>query len=65
MQRHTGGDVAILVKRKEVYEKAKRENPQRWSGDTRNWDRITTVILNLYKEMDRLQLVQCDYDSQY
>ncbi len=55
VQRHTGGDVAILVKRKEVYEKAKRENPQRWSGETRNWDRITTVFLNPEKEMDQQQ----------
>ena len=44
--RHKGKDVLILKKRKEVYEKAKEENPNRWSGKTRNWDHIQKVELN-------------------
>jgi len=45
-QRHTGEDVAILKNRKRVYQKAKKEHPERWSGDTRNWDYIDEVNLN-------------------
>jgi len=29
-----------------VYEKAKAKNPNRWSGDTRNWSFIKEVHLN-------------------
>lgn len=45
-QRHNGDDIAILKKRKLVYQKAKSRNPGRWSGDIRNWDRIDQVHLN-------------------
>jgi len=45
-QRHTGEDIQILTKRKAVYEKAKAQNPSRWTGKTRNWDRIKEVYLN-------------------
>ena len=45
-QRHAGEDIEILAKRKEVYESAKALNPQRWSGDTRNWEPIKEVWLN-------------------
>ena len=45
-QRHQGQDVAILAKRKQVYEAAKARNPSRWSGATRNWEPVTSVILN-------------------
>ena len=44
--RHLGLDKAILIKRAAVYEKAKRLNPLRWSGPTRNWSPITEVYLN-------------------
>jgi putative transposase len=30
----------------EVYEAAKATHPERWSGDTRNWEPVTTVHLN-------------------
>lgn len=46
MQRHRGEDIEILAKRKQVYEQAKLKNPERWSGETRNWDRIEDVRLN-------------------
>ncbi len=45
-QRHRGEDIQILMKRKEVYERAKAQNPSRWTGQTRNWDRIKKVHLN-------------------
>lgn len=46
MQRHTGEDIEILAQRKHVYQKAKLQYPERWSGEIRNWDRIETVRLN-------------------
>jgi transposase InsO family protein len=45
-QRHKGADVEILIKRKQVYEKARAQNPERWTGDIKNWDRIEEVHLN-------------------
>lgn len=44
--RHSGRDVQILADRRRVYEAARRRNPQRWSGPTRNWERIEEVTLN-------------------
>jgi len=48
--RHLGLDKAILQKRSAVYENAKRQNPLRWSGPTRNWSPITEVYLNPKKQ---------------
>lgn len=48
--RHQGIDLEILRKRKEVYEMAKRQNPNRWSKNTRDWSPIEKVILNPLKE---------------
>ena len=45
-QRHVGQDVEILAARHELYEEARRENPARWSGKTRNWECMTSVTLN-------------------
>lgn len=50
-QRHRGEDGAILKERKAVYEAAREKNPQRWSGDTRNWSPVTEVWLNPPKEI--------------
>jgi transposase InsO family protein len=47
--RHLGLDKAILDKRHAVYENAKRLNPLRWSGHTRNWSAIAEVCLNPQK----------------
>jgi len=52
-QRHRGEDIAILAERRRVYEQAKRCNPSRWSGPTRNWAPPTTVWLNPPKEGSR------------
>jgi len=46
VQRHAGEDVAILAKREQVYQTAKANFPQRWSGNTRNWKPIKEVLLN-------------------
>jgi len=46
VSRYTGEEEQILLKRKEVYEQAKRRNPSRWSGSTRNWEPIVEVRLN-------------------
>ena len=45
-QLHEGLDEDLLVKRKALYETARDRNPQRWSGNTRNWQRIQAVHLN-------------------
>lgn len=49
-QRHTGQDGAILKRRKAVYEQAKRQRPERWCGNTRNWESVPVVHLNPDKE---------------
>ena len=45
-QRHHGEDVAILAHRHSVYTAARERHPERWTGNTRNWARPETVILN-------------------
>jgi putative transposase len=48
--KHQGLDVEILKNRNEVYQIAKRKNPNRWSAETRNWNAVTVVKLNPLKE---------------
>jgi putative transposase len=45
-ERHEGRDVAILAARKNLYAKARKRTPRRWTGPTRNWSPITAVRLN-------------------
>jgi putative transposase len=45
-QRHAGLDRAILQRRSAVYEVARANNPLRWKGATRNWQRIDVAHLN-------------------
>jgi transposase InsO family protein len=45
-QRHENKDTEILAKRHQVYQMAKEKNPERWSGNIRNWTPITEVALN-------------------
>ena len=52
-QRHQGEDIAILAQRKQVYEKAKKQHPERWSGDTRNWEHESIVRLNPVNEQQQ------------
>ncbi len=49
-ERHSGREKEILKQRQRVYEQARRRNPQRWSGATRNWHPIETVYLNPEKK---------------
>ncbi len=46
LERHTGNDVEILQQREVVYAEAKAQHPARWSGDTRDWSRPESVVLN-------------------
>jgi len=48
--RHAGRADEILAHRREIYEAAKRRNPERWSGATRNWKADDVVFLNPTKE---------------
>ncbi len=45
-ERHAGQDQALLQQRIEVYEAARAENPQRWTGQIRDWRRVKIVHLN-------------------
>jgi putative transposase len=56
--RHRGVDQERLADRELVYERAKRQNPRRWSGKTRNWDVTGPVSLNPGKlqEVERNKL---------
>lgn len=49
-QRHSGMDNEIMRKRKAVYSAAKAKHPERWSGDSRNWELPSVVFLNPEKE---------------
>jgi transposase InsO family protein len=58
-QRHRGEDSAILEQRKALYEAAKAQYPQRWSGPTRNWTPDVIVYLNPAKPVEKeVKLVQ-------
>jgi hypothetical protein len=54
-QRHVGEDVELLAHRHEVYQQARARHPQRWSGQTRNWEPAPAVTLPTYRPttMDR------------
>jgi transposase InsO family protein len=45
-QRHRGRECAVLAGRHELYERMRRANPERWSGRTRNWLPVGSVVLN-------------------
>jgi transposase InsO family protein len=45
-QRHRAQDEEILLQRERLYADARKQQPARWSGRTRNWDRESTVLLN-------------------
>ena len=45
-QRHAGLDGDLLRQRVKVYEAAKAQHPERWSGATRNWNPVSIVHLN-------------------
>ncbi|EDK7615364.1 IS3 family transposase [Salmonella enterica subsp. enterica serovar Newport] len=45
-QRHQGLDKTLLKQREAVYEAARCQHPERWSGKTRNWTPVVIVALN-------------------
>ncbi len=45
-QRHQGLDVDVLENRKNLYQQKRNEHPERWSGETRNWEPEGAVELN-------------------
>lgn len=45
-QRHRGLDREILERRHQIYQDAKKRNPERWSGETRNCEPVEVVTLN-------------------
>ena len=51
--RHAGRQEEILQQRQRVYERARRRNPRRWSGATRNWQPIKAVYLNPEKKSSK------------
>jgi len=53
-ERHRGQDHQIQARRHELYEQTREKSPERWSGQTRNWEPIGTVLLN----PDRKQQVE-------
>jgi putative transposase len=52
-ERHRQEDIAILQRRKQLYEAAKAQRPERWSGPSRNWEPETIVYLNPNKSTDK------------
>lgn len=48
-QRHSGQDHAILQRRHDVYENARRRHPERWTGQTRDWTPAKAVSLTGYR----------------
>lgn len=45
-ERHFGREHDILARRHALYESARRSNPTRWSGTTRDWEPVASVVLN-------------------
>lgn len=48
--RHAGHDRATLANRAMLYANARAQNPERWSGRTRNWQPAGSVWLNQERE---------------
>lgn len=50
--RYYGRDKAILAARHRIYQRARKQNPQRWSGETRDWSPAAAVVLNPHQVID-------------
>jgi len=48
--RHAGREEPIFAQRRDVYEAARRQHPERWSRGTRKWESVKEVRLNPEKE---------------
>lgn len=53
--RHFGREEHILANRRKVYEKARSQNPNRWSKNIRNWNPVRVVWLNPEKKNETSQ----------
>lgn len=51
--RHRQEDSAIFESRKRLYEAAKAQRPERWSGPSRNWELEKIVYLNPNKSTQK------------
>ena len=51
-QRHDGEDLEVLENRRAVYAQARKEHPQRWSRQPRDWTPPAEVRLNPSKESE-------------
>lgn len=58
VQKHTGEEKEILEQRHRVYQQARAANPNRWSGNTRNWSASGSVWLNPEKS-EKEKLLEC------
>jgi putative transposase len=56
--RHYGRQEEILARRRKVYEAARRQNPNRWSGTVRNWEPVQTVYLNPAGDINIVRNIQ-------
>ena len=45
-ERHYGREREVLARRRELYERARRANPERWTRSTRDWSPFGAVVLN-------------------
>ena len=54
--RHFGHEEPILANRKKVYEKARCQNPNRWSKNIRDWNPVRQVWLNPEKKDETNQM---------
>jgi len=61
-QRHSGADKTIRANRHLVYQIAKAQYPERWSGQTRDWSLPDTVNLNPNKK-NRLDSIAASNDG--
>ena len=61
-QRHSGADKTIRANRHLVYQIAKAQYPERWTGQTRDWSLPDTVNLNPNKK-NRLDSIAASNDG--
>jgi putative transposase len=50
-ERHFGRDAAVLEARRQLYARARRRHPERWSAEARDWTPIAEVYLNPHRAM--------------
>lgn len=60
-QRHSGEDHAVLERRRELYARARRRHPSRWSREPRAWSR--PKVVTLIPESDETGSARLDADQ--